>query len=171
MGHHVTEENVHLEIEKDEEIAVPGEEGKVLVTNLNSFAMPFIRYDIGDLGKMLADDCPCGRGLSLFRPVGRTYEYFVHSDGTFTFFRDLKTVFEGLPIEDLQIVQQTHDEIAIRIVKRDGYTKAHTNFILKNVSLCISDIVKVKVELVDSVPLIGFGKVPHFVSKTPTKYT
>jgi phenylacetate-CoA ligase len=170
-GHHVTEENVFLEIEKDDEAAVPGEEGKVLLTNLNNFAMPLIRYDIGDLGKMLRDDCPCGRELSLFKPIGRTYEYFVHSDGAFTFLRDMKTVFEDLPIEDFQIVQQSCDEIVIKIVKRAGYTKAHTDFILKNSALIISRIVKVRVEVVDSVPLIGFGKVPHFVSKIPTKYT
>jgi phenylacetate-CoA ligase len=170
-GHHVSQENVLVEIEKDGEIAVLGEEGKVLLTSLNGFAVPFIRYDIGDRGKMFVDDCSCGRGLSLFRPIGRTYEYFVHSDGTFTIFRDLQTIFEDLPIEDFQIVQQSYDEIVIKIVKRTGYTKAHTDYILKKVSLCISKVAKLRVELVDSVPLIGFGKVPHFVSKIPTKYT
>lgn len=170
-GLHVTEENVFLEIEKDGVAAVPGEEGKVILTNLNKFAMPFIRYDIGDLGRMLKDDCSCGRELSLFRPVGRTYEYFVHNDGTFTFFRDMNTVFEDLPIEDFQVVQQSCDEILIKIVKRTGYTEAHTDFILKNSMLIFSGIVKVRVAFVDSVPLIGFGKVPHFVSNIQTKYT
>jgi phenylacetate-CoA ligase len=131
--------------------------------------MPFIRYDIGDLGKMLNDTCSCGRELSLFKPAGRTYQYFIHSNGTFTFLRDIQTVFEDLPIEDFQIVQQNQDEIVIRIVKKTGYTEAHTDFILKHVTLLTSRIVKVKVELVDSVPLVGFGKVPHFVSKIPTK--
>jgi phenylacetate-CoA ligase len=169
--HHVTDENILLEIEKDGEPAVPGEEGKVLLTNLNSLAMPFIRYDIGDLGKTSNDDCPCGRGLSLFTPVGRTYEYFAHSNGTFTFLRDLRTVFEDLPIRDFQVIQPSHDRIIIRILPKTGYAKTQTDFILKNVSLIISDIVKVKVELADSIPLTGFGKIPHFVSKIPSKYT
>lgn len=169
--HHVTDENVLLEVEKDGEPAVPGEEGEVFLTNLNSLAMPFIRYDIGDLGKTSNDDCPCGRGLSLFTPIGRTYEYFAHSNGTFTFLRDLHTVFEDLPIRDFQVIQPSYDRIIIRILPKTGYTKTHTNFILKNASLIISDIVKVKVELADSIPLTGFGKIPHFVSKIPTKYT
>lgn len=162
-GHHVTDENVILEIQKDDETTVPGEEGKVLLTNLNNFAMPFIRYDIGDSGKKLADDCPCGRELSMFSPIGRNYEYFVHSDGTFTFFRDLQTVFEDLPIEDYQIVQEDHDEITMRIVKRAGYTHAHTEFILKHAAPWISRIVKLGVDVVDSVPVTGLGKVQHFV--------
>jgi len=170
-GHHINEENVLVEIEKDGEIAGPGEEGKVLLTNLNSFAMPFIRYDIGDSGKKLNDDCPCGRELSLFTPIGRVYEYFAHSNGTFTTFRDLQTFFEGLPIQNFQIVQESYDEIVIRIVRRTGYTQAHTNFILSNISFRIAKIANVRVELVDSLPFIGIGKVPHFLSKIPTEYT
>jgi len=170
-GLHVTDENVFLEIENDGEAAAPGEEERVLLTSLNNLEMPFIRYDVGDRGKMFGSDCTCGRGLSLFKPLGRSYEYFVHSDGTFTIFRDLQTVFEDLPIEDYEIVQESLDEIVIRIVKRAGYTQAHTNFILNKINLIISDIVKARVELVDSVPLLGFGEVPHFVSKIPTKYT
>jgi phenylacetate-CoA ligase len=170
-GLHVAEENVFLEVEKDSEAAVHGEEGKVLLTSLNGFGMPLIRYDVGDRGKMLTDVCSCGRGLSLFKPLGRTCEYFVHSDGSFTFFRDVQTVFEDLPIEDFQIVQQSYDEIVVKIVGKDGYTQAHTDFILNKIGLIISDTARVRVELMDVVPLTGFGKVPHFVSKIPTKYT
>lgn len=168
---HVTDENAFIEIENDGEAAAPGEEGKVLVTSLNGYATPFIRYDIGDSGKLLRDECACGRKLSLFCPVGRDYEYFVHSDGTFTFFRDLQTAFEDLPIKDFQIVQQTYDEITIRIVPNHGYSQTHTEYILKNINLRIADIAKIRVELVDTVPFTSFGKVRHFISKIQTKYT
>jgi phenylacetate-CoA ligase len=167
---HVTDENVLLEIEKGGEAAAAGEEGKVLLTSLNALGTPFIRYDVGDSGRILDDDCPCGRNLSLFKPVGRRYEYFVHSDGSFTFFRDWKTVFEGLPIEDFQIVQQGIDEIVINVVKGKGYTEAHTDFISKHARAYTSSRVKVRVKFVYMMPLIGFGKVPHFV-KLPTEYT
>lgn len=95
-GHHVADENVLIEIEKDGEAAAPEEEGKVLITSLNGYATPFIRYDIGDLGRLLSDECSCGRKLSLFSPIGRDVEYFVHSDGTFTFFRDVRTVWKSV---------------------------------------------------------------------------
>ena len=170
-GHHVADENVLVEIEKDGEAAAPGEDGKVLITSLNGYATPFIRYDVGDTGRILRDECSCGRKLSLFSPIGRDNEYFVHSDGTFTFFRDVQTVFEDLPIKDFQIVQQTYDEIVIKIVPKQGYKQAHTDFILKNINLRIADIAKVRVKLVDSLPFTGFGKVRHFSSKIHTKYT
>jgi phenylacetate-CoA ligase len=170
-GHHVADENVFVEIERDGETAAPGEEGKVLATSLNGYATPFIRYDIGDTGSILRDECPCGRKLSLFSPNGRDYEHFVHSDGTFTIFRDVQTVFEDLPIKDFQIIQQTYDEIGIKIVPDRSYEQRHTDFILKNIRWHSSDIANVRVELVDSLPFVGFGKVRHFFSKLQTKYT
>jgi len=168
---HVTEENVLLEVVKDNEQASPGEEGKVLLTNLNGFAMPFIRYDIGDLGKVLADTCSCGRKLSLFKPIGRVYEYFLHSDGSFTILRDLRTVFEDSPIKDFQVVQETLDGIVVRIVPRPGYTKANTDSILKNIAGVASPIAKIRVKMVDSIMPEKSGKVRHAVSKLSTKYT
>jgi phenylacetate-CoA ligase len=170
-GLHVTDENVFVEIDNEGDIAVPGEEGRVLLTSLIGFAMPFIRYDVGDSGKILDDDCSCGRELTLLTPFGRKYEYFAHSDGSFTVLRDLQTVFEDLPIEDFQIVQQDYDDIVILIVKRPAYVQAHTDFILKNITMGISSTARIRVEFVDSLPLDGFGKVLHFVSKIATKYT
>lgn len=168
---HVSEENVLVEIQKDGEKAACGEEGTVLLTNLDNFAMPFIRYDVGDRGRILDDECSCGRELSLFRPIGRTREYFVHSDGTFTIFRDVNTVFENVPLEDFQIVQSSLDEIVIRIVRRSDYTESHSQFILNNISPGISAVARIRIELVDSLPYTSSGKIQHIISKIPTKYT
>jgi len=168
-GLHVTDENIIVEVVKDEEVAARGEEGKVLLTNLNNYAMPLIRYDIGDLATVLDDECSCGRGLSLLKPFGRTYEYFQNSDGSFTCLRDFQTVFEDLPIRDFQIIQESFDEILIKIVAEPGYTKAHTEFILKNIKS--SGNADVKIELADSLPLGTSGKVQHVISKLKTKYT
>lgn len=168
-GLHVFEENVIVEIVKDDEPASLGEEGRVLLTNLHSYAMPFVRYDIGDLGKILPDACACGRELSLLKIIGRTYEYFVNSDGSFTYLRDFQTVFADLPIRDFQVIQESYDEIAIKIVRGPGYTETHTNFILKNAKNF--GPARIKVELVDSIPLEESGKINHTVSKIATKFT
>lgn len=168
-GLHVFEENIVVETVKDEESASSGEEGRVLLTNLHSYAMPFIRYDTGDLGKILPDACACGRELSLLKLSGRTYEYFVNSDGSFTYLRDFQTFFEDLPIKEFQVVQESYDEIVVKVVRRPGYRKAHTDFILKNVKHL--GPAKVRVELVSSIPLEESGKIRHTVSKISTRYT
>jgi phenylacetate-CoA ligase len=135
---HVTEENIYLEIVDDKGKQVnPGEEGEILVTNLNSYDMPFIRYDLGDIGKR---------------------------DSSFTCLKDFETVFEGLPISEFQIIQRSQDEIVVQIAPLEGYTQECTEFIRKNIKFRGSALINV--ELVDSIPLGNSGKIRHIVSKT-----
>jgi phenylacetate-CoA ligase len=166
---HISEENIILEIVKNGEKVSPGEEGRVLLTNLHSYVMPFIRYDIGDFGKVVPDTCACGRELSLMKPIGRTYEYFINSDGSVTFLRDFQMVFEDLPIKEFQVVQESYDEIVVKIVSLPDYNDSHTKFILDNIKW--GGKARIKVELIDSIPKEKSGKVRHIVSKLATKYT
>jgi phenylacetate-CoA ligase len=46
----------------------PGETGRVVATLLNNFAMPLIRYDVGDDAEVGAP-CPCGRGLPVLTRI------------------------------------------------------------------------------------------------------
>jgi phenylacetate-CoA ligase len=65
-------ETVYLEILRPDGAACsPGEVGRVVVTPLHNFAMPLIRYELGDYAEV-GDSCPTGRGLpTLARIVGR----------------------------------------------------------------------------------------------------
>ena len=64
-GLHLNEPNYLVEILEPSTLqpAAPGEIGTVVVTNLNRFAMPSIRFDLKDLVKLSTsqDTCPCGR--------------------------------------------------------------------------------------------------------------
>ena len=65
VGHHVVGEGYIVEVLKDGRPAAPGEIGEVVVTDLNNYCLPFIRYRIGDLAEALDpnETCACGRGL------------------------------------------------------------------------------------------------------------
>ncbi len=59
-----------------------GERGRLLITSLHNYGMPFIRYDIGDIGSLLPDACSCGRGLPLMsQHIGRTREHIYTRSG------------------------------------------------------------------------------------------
>jgi phenylacetate-CoA ligase len=163
-GLHIASEHVVLEFIKDGEHVEPGERGKVLVTNLHNYAMPFIRYDIGDVGKPSSKSCECGRNLPLMESIeGRTYEIFVTRDGSFTTLRDFDTFFETIPVKEFQIIQNTLDEIHVKIVKDKGYTQRHTAFIENNLKW--AGKAKIVVETVDSIPFEKSGKKKYLVSK------
>ncbi|MBD3407683.1 MAG: hypothetical protein GF411_16315 [Candidatus Lokiarchaeota archaeon] len=53
-----------------------------IVTNLDNYTMPFIRYDLGDIVRNTSRSCKCGRKLTTLESVvGRTYDFVVSTDG------------------------------------------------------------------------------------------
>ncbi len=94
-----------------------GEVGRLLVTDLQNFASPMIRYEIGDHAEV-GGPCPCGRGLpTLRRILGRSRNMVVRPDGTtswpitgFKRFRDLA------PIVQYQLIQDSPTGIEVRLV-------------------------------------------------------
>ncbi|MBU6428315.1 MAG: hypothetical protein KGR26_04855, partial [Cyanobacteria bacterium REEB65] len=71
--HHVLTAHTLLEIVHPEsfEPVAPGEVGMVLVTCLDRYLMPILRYDIGDLACWLVDPCPCGLAEPRLELLGR----------------------------------------------------------------------------------------------------
>jgi phenylacetate-CoA ligase len=59
--------------------------GRVVVTTLGRMWMPLLRYDVGDLVRVVAGPCPCGRaedGYLLARVEGRSNDALVAADQT-----------------------------------------------------------------------------------------
>jgi hypothetical protein len=73
LGLHVAMDHVSLEILDGNGVPVtPGEEGEVVVTSLSAFAMPFIRYRLGDVSRFLENACRCGISFPrIVPPPGR----------------------------------------------------------------------------------------------------
>ncbi|HLJ21965.1 MAG TPA: hypothetical protein VKU84_17290, partial [Stellaceae bacterium] len=46
----------------------PGEAGRVVATPLNNFAMPLLRYEVGDIAEV-GTPCACGRGLPVLTRI------------------------------------------------------------------------------------------------------
>src|SRR5579859_239448 len=66
---HVQSEQVLVEVLDDHgRPCGPGETGRVVATSLNNFAMPLIRYEIGETAEM-GVSCPCGRGLPVLTRI------------------------------------------------------------------------------------------------------
>ncbi len=81
-GYHVNADWVIVEILKDGRPAGPGEEGEVVITNLHSMGMPFIRYRQNDIAARHPGAPACGCGLPLIRSIwGRTADMIVLPSG------------------------------------------------------------------------------------------
>lgn len=81
--HHVHEDLNWLELLDPETHAPvqPGEIGKVVVTNLHRRLMPTIRYEVGDMGRWIEGDCPCGRKTRRMELLGRSDDVLIIGGG------------------------------------------------------------------------------------------
>lgn len=98
----------------------PGTEGDILVTSLTNFAMPLIRYKIGDRGVMSSDSMtPSGlRGQILMKVSGRNVDMFKCRDGTLIdgeYFTHL--LYFRNWVRKFQFIQKDFDLVAVNLVK------------------------------------------------------
>jgi phenylacetate-CoA ligase len=116
--YHVQAESLLVEI-LDERGAPcePGQVGRVVVTDLHNFAMPLIRYDIGDYAELGAP-CDCGRGLPVLTKIaGRVRNMLVTADGK-RFWPPLgsRKFNDVAPVLQHQIAQKEYDLLEARLV-------------------------------------------------------
>lgn len=77
--YHVHAEHCMVEIVRpDGSPCDPGEQGRILVTALNNFAMPLLRYDADDLAAFAAEPCRCGRTLPTITDITGRYRRIAH---------------------------------------------------------------------------------------------
>jgi phenylacetate-CoA ligase len=82
-GMHVNADVMRVEILDDNGGVVPfGVEGQIVATLLVNYAMPLLRYRVGDRGSLLPDPCSCGRSLPRLGVVtGRQTDVLVLAGG------------------------------------------------------------------------------------------
>jgi phenylacetate-CoA ligase len=81
-AYHPATEVMHFEVLRDDgAVATGGETGHVVVTSFTNFAMPLIRFELGDLVTLAqAGHCPNG-AVALTRVIGRQKQIFTQADG------------------------------------------------------------------------------------------
>jgi len=103
----------------------PGETGRVVVTPLHNYAMPLIRYDLGDLAEV-GPPCPCGRGLGVLSRIrGRARDLVRLPTGEMRY--AFQTPSKLVPIESIiryQVAQTSLDLLEVRLVASRPLTPA-----------------------------------------------
>jgi phenylacetate-CoA ligase len=117
--YHTCDDGLILEVLKDGRSAVAGERGEAVGTNLHSFAMPLIRYKLGDVVTKGSESCRCGRPFSSIRGIqGRMIDYFLLSGSRILHPYDIVTAQQlhaARWIRQYQLVQERKDRVVLRI--------------------------------------------------------
>jgi len=147
----------------------PGEVGRVVVTPLHNFAMPLIRYDIGDYAEV-GKPCPCGRELPVItRILGRRQDkvhlptgeerWSLLSSGS------IKKLLACAPIREYQMVQKAIDEIEMRLVVECNLAADEEVNLCDWVCQTFGYPFKVSLVCLDQIPRGAGGKTRDFISE------
>lgn len=162
--------NCHVEIIDSQGLPVDdGVEGEIVITSLSNFAMPLIRYRIGDRGVLM----PRGSGphpLSsrmLERVIGRTVDVFRLLDGTIVdgeYLTHLMYFREWL--REFQVVQKREDWIVFRFVL-EGTEVPPDDWeeICSGVRKLFGADCRIDLEILDEIPALPSGKYRYTISE------
>jgi phenylacetate-CoA ligase len=147
----------------------PGVDGEVVVTCLTNFAMPLVRYRIGDRAALAPDGvCSCGRaGQRLLRVLGHSGETFKSSDGALVdggYLTGMMYLREW--VERFQVVQHDYDVLEFRIVPRAGTKPPERELseITGKVRRAMGERCDVRFAFVDDIPPLPSGKFTYTIS-------
>jgi len=149
-----------------------GEEGDVLVTCLTNYAMPLIRYRIGDRAVVgTVAFAPPTRVERLQTVTGRTTDAFVREDGTTipaTFFIHFMGVVHNAGwLKKTQIIQQDYRSILIKLVTVSAPPEGALEHIRSSLQRVMGAACQVDFEFVDSIAPLPSGKYRYTMSLVP----
>lgn len=113
-GMHISEERVIIETNENNEL---------LITDLDNFSMPFIRYHNGDQGIIIDEPCECGRNSKrVINLLGRTCDYIIGANGKFlhwAYFWHLffdSVIGQSKNLRKFQVIQEDTFNLTIKLV-------------------------------------------------------
>jgi phenylacetate-CoA ligase len=166
-GLHLAVENAVVEICRDNQPVASGEMGEVVATDLFSFAMPIIRYKVGDVATMSSTTCSCGRGLPLVASVqGRVSGFLIGSGGRRVHGEFFSHIFWETPwVREFQVIQEKLGEIIVNIVPQE--TPPKFDDLLRLMQEQTGPDCRVRIEIVNDIPPGPLGKRQFIICKVP----
>jgi phenylacetate-CoA ligase len=170
-GYHMNIENVVMEFLDEGENVAPGERGEIVCTGLTNYAMPLIRYRLGDIGVPSQEQCSCGRTLPLMKIVeGRTDDFLVTTNGRLI----SPLVFFPFPFKEdetkqFRVIQEKKDKLIIQLVLRDDVRDKSEIFenARKEISRLFGTATQVEFQTLDKIEKDPSGKLRKIISHVP----
>ena len=165
-SYHINEASFVVEILKkdSDEKAADGEEGRIVVTDLYSNAMPLIRYETGDLGTM-TKGCSCGYDGKVLKTIsGRKIESILDENNNevspFSInvkMKDYKNIYQ------FQFIQEDYNRYKLLLIVSEEFEGEKV--ILSGLKKILGKNANIQMELVESIPPLPSGKRPYIINK------
>jgi phenylacetate-coenzyme A ligase PaaK-like adenylate-forming protein len=171
-GLHINSDHVLLEVVNDKDQCVSDSVGEILVTDLDSYEMPLIRYRIGDRGILSSKRCSCGLPFPILKSInGRVSDRLVTRSG-----REIHDIFfihtlARVPgVAKFQVVQKSLDLIQLNLELENGAARETiANRARAGLHELCEHRIEIAITFVDRIPLTDAGKLRHFISEVITE--
>jgi phenylacetate-CoA ligase len=158
---HTCDDGVIAEVLAPDGTPVPaGGRGELVGTNLHSFAMPFIRYRMGDVVTRGDDCCSCGTPFGSIASIqGRMIDHFLLPGGRVLHPWELMTdLVNPNIVREYQLLQESESRVLLRIVPQRSLSEAEVRALREPMERILGRLVTFELRLVDRIPLEVTGK-------------
>ena len=151
-GLHVNSDHIALEVYPHEQYKLYEQQafGETIVTTLNSYTMPFIRYRLGDLSSYLPGTCSCGRIFPLIiAPIGRTRDIIKLPSGSARSPVGISHILRDLEyIKHYQIVQNRSDCLIVSLVAHKKISGRTIDMLRKQILEFLGEPINIQIKIV-----------------------
>lgn len=142
--------------------AQPGEKGRIVITDLFNEAMPFIRYDTGDLG--IVGQGEHGTSTVLSSVEGRRVDQIFDTQGQMVSpFFITNLMWEFPKVKQFQFIQK--DEAAYSMVLNAQKEDLDTTYLIQRLKECFGLDATIEIQWVIEIPILESGKRKHVVNR------
>ena len=164
-GLHINLFSTYIEIlDQNNDSCNPGQKGRIITTLFKDYAMPAIRYDIGDIGSITEKKCSCGRGMPMLQSVnGRVIDEFIANNGALVYGDYFTHLFYNcFNIKQFKVVQDQLEHICVHLVfynKEEGMEdKRILDYLSCNIKKIMGNEIKIDFLFEDDIPVSSSGK-------------
>jgi phenylacetate-CoA ligase len=159
---HTSADTVLIEVLAKGDPVPEGGRGEVVCTGLHSYAMPLLRYRLGDVVTRGREACACGKPYATIRAIqGRMLDYFPLPDGRMIHPYEIsaKFIFPDVPlVRQYQLLQERKDRVVLRMVPAPTATAEMMTTLRSRLAELLGPQVTVDILTVDSIAPDATGK-------------
>jgi phenylacetate-CoA ligase len=159
----------HVIVEYENSIEGQDESKEIVVTELDNYIMPFIRYKIGDMAIKTNNNCEINFS-SLKKITGRSSDIIRLPGGgnlvVSSFFGAALMRKMGDNIKQYQIVKTRPDKLIVKLSVNDSFKNEDRNQINRYIDEYLQDKIQYEVQIVDRIDISATGKYKLLIDET-----
>lgn len=144
----------------------PEKPGYIIITDFNSFGMPLLRYNIGDIGQYSNNQCDCGVSLPIMNIIeGRKEDFIRTIDGKLIHAAFLCYTLKEDFVHEFKMIQKAINTYEVQIVKAPSWNNNSENLLRFNLSSSLGNNTNILFVYLPRIPREKSGKLRYFISE------